>query len=165
MIPRRPRAFSLVELLVVVAIIALLATVTIVAFSPAGNARALTKTAADLAGILELSRSHAMANNTAVRVNLESSLEDQKLFVEVFRQRPGEEDSNPLQRKRTFENITATTDPANLTNFRFNSRGELQTTNAIPLRSLEIVLNPPKASNNATIAVKGLTGAISVSQP
>jgi prepilin-type N-terminal cleavage/methylation domain-containing protein len=165
MTPRRPSAFSLVELLVVVAIIALLATVTIVAFSPAGNARALAKAAADLAGILELSRAHAMANNTAVSLKLTPDNDEKKLSVEVFDQRPGEEDSKPLQRKRTFENITMSTDPSNLTEFRFNSRGELQTTNAIPIQSLDIVLKPISTSNNATVSIKGLTGTISVSQP
>jgi len=165
MTPRRHHAFSLIELLVVVAIIALLATVGIAAFSPAGNARALAKSATDLAAILELTRAHAMANNTAVRLDLVPSNTDQKFTLEVFEQRPGEEDSKPLQRKRTFENITATTAPSNLTHFRFNSRGELQTTNAIPIQSLEIVLKPASASNNATVSIKGLTGTVSVSQP
>jgi type II secretion system protein H len=164
MIPRRPWAFSLVELLVVVAIIALLATLATTAFTSSGNARALAKSAADLAGTLELARSHAMAKNTSVFVGLQSTNQD-KLLVRVYSKRP-DEDEQPLQRPRTFENTSFTTDPANITNFRFNSRGELQHTNSTPLQSLDIKLGAASgASNNATVTILGLTGAVSVSQP
>ncbi len=169
-----PHGFSLIELLVVLAIIAVLATASIIAFTSIARGRSLTKAAGDLAGILELSRSYAMANNSAVLVTVEPSDNPQNLLVQVSEQRPGETNSKALQRKRTFENITAnistnittTPDPSDLTIFRFNSRGELTTTNSIPIQTLKIVVTPQIAtsnnSNNATISVAGLTGAISV---
>jgi len=159
-----PSGFSLIELLVVVAIIALLTTLATTAFTSSGNARSLTKSAADLAGTLELARSHAMAKNTAVFVGLDSSMQD-KLLVRVYSKRPDEEEQ-PLQRPRTFQNTHVSTEPSNITNFRFNSRGELQLTNSTPLQSLDIKLGAAAgASNNATVTILGLTGAVSVSQP
>jgi len=160
---RRLRAFSLIELLVVLAIIALLATVAVSTLGSSGNARALAKAAGDVAGILELARTHAMANNSAVLVKL-SSLQS-PLQIEVFSQRPGETNRS-IQRKRTFEKATIT---SGAMDFLINSRGELMTTNSAPLQNLTLALAPAsdssQASNNTTLTMSGLTGTIAITHP
>lgn len=60
-------AFSLMELLVVVAILGILAAVIAPAISGGGSAT-FTKAASDIAGILGMARTHAMAHNTYVWV-------------------------------------------------------------------------------------------------
>ena len=151
--------FSLIELLVVVLIIAVLATVTITAFS-SGRSRAIAKASSDIAGFCELARAHAMAKNTAVHVKL--SFSNGSTVLEIYSKRPGESQV-PLQRRKVFENVTT-----EFTEFIFNSRGELLDTNATPLQIKEILLEPPGPANptdRITIRIAGLTGAVSVIQP
>ena len=62
--------FSLIELLVVMAIIGMLSAVAIPAMSTIKGGGDLTKAAYDIAGVLEQARSYAMANNTYVFVGL-----------------------------------------------------------------------------------------------
>ena len=62
--------FSLIELLVVMAIIGMLSAVAIPAMSSIKGGGDLTKAAYDIAGVLEQARSYAMANNTYVFVGL-----------------------------------------------------------------------------------------------
>lgn len=155
----RPCGFSLVELLLVVAIIAVLATVTIAAFG-GGRNRSLAKAGGDIAGLTELARAHAMAKNIPVYMKLSSS--DGSIALEIFSKRLGESPL-PLQRKKVFENLKTES-----TEFIFNSRGELLDTNSTPLQSMDIRLEPFQAgtpSDHITIRIAGLTGAISVIQP
>lgn len=66
------RAFSLIELLTVTAIVATLSMVTIPAVQSLRGAGSVNRAIADLSGTLELARTHAMANRTYVRVLLAS---------------------------------------------------------------------------------------------
>jgi prepilin-type N-terminal cleavage/methylation domain-containing protein len=71
-------AFSLIELLVVVAIIGILAAVTIPAFNSIGQARGVTEAGFQLASAMDLARSEAVARQTYVwmavrQTNIEGS--------------------------------------------------------------------------------------------
>ena len=69
-------AFSLIELLVVVAIMGILAALIVPAFNSIGTARGVTKAGADISSILEQGRTYAMANNTYVWVGFQSEGDD-----------------------------------------------------------------------------------------
>ncbi len=60
----RNRGFTLVELLVVLAIVAIISTLVVFALPSISGSRDLTKSAYMLAGALEQARTYAMANNT-----------------------------------------------------------------------------------------------------
>jgi prepilin-type N-terminal cleavage/methylation domain-containing protein len=64
------RAFTLVELLVVIGIMGLVLALVAPVFSTLQTAGQLTKTAADIQSTLELARAQAMANNTYVYVGI-----------------------------------------------------------------------------------------------
>lgn len=68
--PRRQTAFSLVELLAVMAIIVALSAVSVPAIQSVKGGSTVNKAVADLSSTLELARTHAMANRTYVRVLL-----------------------------------------------------------------------------------------------
>lgn len=68
--PRRQTAFSLVELLAVMAIIVALSAVSVPALQSVKGGSSVNKAVSDLASTLELARTHAMANRTYVRVLL-----------------------------------------------------------------------------------------------
>lgn len=72
--PLRPRrqkaAFSLIELLAVMAIIVTLSAVSVPALQSVKGGSTINKAMADLSSTLELARTHAMANRTYVRVLL-----------------------------------------------------------------------------------------------
>ncbi len=71
-VSRHPsRAFSLVELLVVMAIIAVLAGLTSASIAGIDSANTLNKSASDLGDIFARARAYAMSNNTYVYVGLE----------------------------------------------------------------------------------------------
>lgn len=69
-IPRVSGGFSLIELLVVMAIIGILAAVTLPAFNSIKNAGSSTSAAYELAGTLDAARGYALANNTYVWVGI-----------------------------------------------------------------------------------------------
>ncbi len=101
-------AFSLIELLVVIAIIAVLAALALPAFNSIQNASGLTKTASDIAGILEQARAYAMAQNTYVWIGFRKDGMD-SLTVGVVASKTGS--SNPsanivqLGKISRFENV------------------------------------------------------------
>jgi len=66
-------AFTLIELLVVIAIIIVLTGLVILPMTNINSAGDLTKTTADIAGVLEEARAYAMANNTYVWVGIAES--------------------------------------------------------------------------------------------
>jgi prepilin-type N-terminal cleavage/methylation domain-containing protein len=67
----RSRAFSLIELLVVVAIIGLLASLAIPAFNSIGQARGVSEAAYQIASAVELARSEAISRQTFVWMGLQ----------------------------------------------------------------------------------------------
>ena len=69
--PPAVRAFTLVELLVVVAIISLLTALIAPAITGMNNSTAVTKAAYDIDGILDQARAYAMANNDYVFVGFQ----------------------------------------------------------------------------------------------
>jgi prepilin-type N-terminal cleavage/methylation domain-containing protein len=101
-------AFSLIELLVVIAIIAVLAALALPAFNSIQNASGLTKTASDIAGMLEQARAYAMAQNTYVWIGFRKDGTD-SLTVGVVASKTGS--SNPsanivqLGKISRFENV------------------------------------------------------------
>ncbi|CAN5719782.1 hypothetical protein BH09VER1_BH09VER1_34610 [soil metagenome] len=64
------RAFSLIELLSVMAIIGMMTVAVVPAVNSIKGGSTLTKTAYDISGVLEQARAYAMANNTYVFVGL-----------------------------------------------------------------------------------------------
>jgi prepilin-type N-terminal cleavage/methylation domain-containing protein len=67
---RRNAAFSLIELLAVMAIVVALSAVSVPAIQSVKGGSTVNKAMADLSSTLELARTHAMANRTYVRVLL-----------------------------------------------------------------------------------------------
>jgi prepilin-type N-terminal cleavage/methylation domain-containing protein len=67
-------AFSIIELLMVIAIVGLLAAITGPAISSLTNSNTLSQTFSDLAGLLEQARAYAVANNTYVWVSFHQQL-------------------------------------------------------------------------------------------
>lgn len=68
---RRPSAFSLIELLAVIAIVGLLATFSIQAFSSIGQARGATEAAYQISNAVETARVEAITRNTFVWLGLQ----------------------------------------------------------------------------------------------
>jgi prepilin-type N-terminal cleavage/methylation domain-containing protein len=99
----RKQAFSLVELLVVMAIASVLLGLAVAAFSNFGRAGNLSKTAGDLSSLLELARTHAMANNTTVEVGLVNTTDG--VMAAVIANRQGTNTNfTQLGQIRTFPN-------------------------------------------------------------
>jgi len=120
--PRQPiQAFSILELLLVMGILALLASVATMAFNSVRGAGALSKTGQDIAGILEQARAYAMAHNTYVWVGLKNGNAD-TLTIGVAASTNGEsQPANPdaaagdisqLDRTRNFANTRMVSAPA-----------------------------------------------------
>ena len=106
--PYTRSAFSLIELLVVIAILAIVSAIALPAFNSIRAAGGLTKTANDIAGILEQARAYAMAQNTYVWVGFRKDGAD-TLAVGVIASKTGS--ANPtanvvqLGKITRFENI------------------------------------------------------------
>jgi len=105
---RKP-GFSVIELLVVLAIVMIMAVFSLVAFNQTGQAGRLTKTSGDIADLLEQARAYAMAQNTYVWVGF-SGADNDTLRVGVVASRGGDsnpspDDLVPLSRVRSFERV------------------------------------------------------------
>jgi prepilin-type N-terminal cleavage/methylation domain-containing protein len=165
-------AFSLIELLVVMAIIAILSSLAIPAFNAIRGAGSLTKAANDVSGILEQARAYAMAQNTYVWVGFKKEGSD-TLLVGVSASPSGTTNANNLvsiSRLVRIENLQLVEAPASTarpqsnvvqlfgsgtafpfssgTNafanqiLRWNSRGEARLDSATLSRVIEIGLQP-----------------------
>ena len=88
-------AFSLIELLVVMGIIAILSSLAIPAFNAIRGGGSLTKAANDVSGILEQARAYAMAQNTYVWVGFKKEGTD-TLLVGVSASPSGTTNTNNL---------------------------------------------------------------------
>ena len=66
-------AFSLIELLVVMAILGLLVTFSVVGFQSIGTSRGVSQAAADVAGLLEYARNEAVTRRSYVWVGLKET--------------------------------------------------------------------------------------------
>jgi type II secretory pathway pseudopilin PulG len=84
---RRSVAFSLIELLAVMAIIVTLSAVSVPALQSVKGGSSVNKAVADLSSTLELARTHAMANRTYVRVLLgEISASGSRMVPQIIAQ-------------------------------------------------------------------------------
>ncbi len=101
-------AFTLIELLIVIAIVAVLSALTLPAFNSIQNAGGLTKSANDIAGILEQARAYAMAQNTYTWVGFRKDGAD-TLIVGVIASKTGSTnpaaDVVPLGKLARFDNV------------------------------------------------------------
>ena len=105
-------AFTLIELLIVIAIVAVLSALTLPAFNSIRNAGGLTKSANDIAGILEQARAYAMAQNTYTWVGFRRDNADtpsDTLVVGVIASKTGSTnpaaDAVPLGKLARFDNV------------------------------------------------------------
>jgi prepilin-type N-terminal cleavage/methylation domain-containing protein len=105
-------AFTLIELLIVIAIVAMLSALTLPAFNSIRNAGGLTKSANDIAGILEQARAYAMAQNTYTWVGFRRDNADtpsDTLVVGVIASKTGSTnpavDAVPLGKLARFDNV------------------------------------------------------------
>lgn len=183
--------FSLVELLLVTAVTGLMLVMTIPAVSSLGRAGNLEKTAADIAGFLELARSHARANNATVDVGFRSTDEGISLVAVT-----GREGTNfsAISRIRRFPNVRIASvgggsrPPADFQMgvrtgdeiggfqaggesfehvVQFNSRGEARSLSNSLSRVMEIGIMPrePNQANYGVVQVAGLSGDVSIYRP
>lgn len=75
------RAFSLIELLVVMALLGILMVLTLPAVTSIQKSNSLTKAGSDIASVLKLARTYAMANNISVWVGFFNSPEGVNIGV------------------------------------------------------------------------------------
>ncbi len=105
----RFRAFSLIEMLMVMAVIGLLTGISMPAISSLMNTRSLERAGSDITSLLESARAHALANNTPVWVGFKDSGQGE-LLVGVVASRNGEiapaqDDLVQISPTRKFSNI------------------------------------------------------------
>lgn len=174
------RAFSLVEMLVVMAIIALLFGLGIPALSSMRTASGFSKDVQQLADTLAFARSHALAKGRTVDVGLQNVESGIVLVV-------GERDAigfHPIARTRVLsgvrvEEFTPTSGLPSIVDaqngsfsqvIRFNNRGEARVRTDGIDRQVDIQILPnvagetPQAlrSNRVDILIHGLSGGVSL---
>jgi len=107
---RTHQAFSLIELLTVIAIVGILITIAAPSFSSLGSNGNVNYALLNISLLLEQSRAHALANNTYVWVGF--SEEDKTLSVTSVVGTTGSSDDissnafRPLSKTKSFDNIT-----------------------------------------------------------
>jgi prepilin-type N-terminal cleavage/methylation domain-containing protein len=110
------RGFSLVELLVVMAVLVVMLSLAGPAMNALKGANDVNQAAADLSGLLEQARAYAMANNTFTYVGLYQANQDNayQVKVAVFAAKDGTRDTSDanlqqISRVKTLENAKLTT--------------------------------------------------------
>lgn len=182
-------AFSLVELLAVMAVVALLAASSSHLVRHMGQSGAVTKAGRDLSGIFEAAKAHAMAHNTKVWVVLQQHGDDLKVSVGGEPPDGGGGDLVALQKPQTYRNIRVVDleavgnpplSPAvtrvgladgEEVRFRFNRRGEVSGEQMPAARIIEVGLQyrigemSPEPDNYAAIHMPRLGGSIQILRP
>jgi prepilin-type N-terminal cleavage/methylation domain-containing protein len=110
---KRLNAFSLIELLVVLAIIGVLAAFAMPAFTAIGQARGVTEAGYQIGAVLELARAEAIAQRTYVRAALITTNTDGRPEVRVGAVASGDgtsgtNDLRPVMRVTTLRDVTLT---------------------------------------------------------
>jgi len=188
-IPCDRTAFSLVELLAVMAVVALLAASSSHLVRHMGQSGAVTKAGRDLSGVFEAAKAYAMAHNTKVWVVLQQHGDDLTVSVGAEPSDGGEADLVALQKPQTYRNIRVV-DLGEMGNrpsspvatrvdlvdgeevrFRYNRRGELAGEQMPAARVIEIGLQyrigemSPEPDNYAAIHMPRLGGSIQIHRP
>ena len=170
-------AFTLIELLIVIAIVALLSALTLPAFNSIRNAGGLTKSANDIAGILEQARTYAMAQNTYTWVGFRRDNADtpsDTLVVGVIASKIGSTnpaaDAVPLGKLARFDNVkivelspspatTAATDQLTKSTLAFTNGANKFISQVIRWDSRgQASINPPQLSRLIEIGLQDSAG-------